>query len=171
MKRGPVIESPPNETLPLSVTANLLDLLEQPILVSDRTGRILLANLRGKQRLASYGFAFDANFNLFSDLLHVNPKVIVGSNRERGATGSIRSSTVAPEALSREFSGFPKRTGSSSGLRTRRNRRARISRQHKTYRAGIAAGARDHLPESTRRLLAFARGKPSEDGIPGFRRA
>src|SRR5712691_6814649 len=39
LKRGPVLESPVNETLPLSLLANLLDLLEQPILVSDRTGR------------------------------------------------------------------------------------------------------------------------------------
>ena len=77
MRPGPVVESPANETLPLSLMANLLDLLEQPILVSDRTGRILLANLRGKQQLESHGFAFDANLNLFSDLLRVQPKVIV----------------------------------------------------------------------------------------------
>ena len=77
MTRGPVVDSPSNETLPLSLTANLLDLLEQPILVSDRAGRILLANLRGKQRLESHGFTFDANLNLFSDVLRVHPKVIV----------------------------------------------------------------------------------------------
>jgi signal transduction histidine kinase len=77
LKRSPVVDSPASDMLPLSVTANLLDLLEQPILVSDRTGKILLANLRGKQRLASNGFAFEANVNLFSDLLRVNPKVIL----------------------------------------------------------------------------------------------
>ena len=77
MKRGPVIESPANDALPLSVTANLLDLLEQPILVFDRMGRIQFANLRGKHRLADFDLASDANLNLFSDLLHVNPKVIL----------------------------------------------------------------------------------------------
>jgi signal transduction histidine kinase len=61
----------------LSVTANLLDLLEQPILIADRTGRILVANLRGKQRLSSHGFAFEANVNLFSDLLHISSKTIL----------------------------------------------------------------------------------------------
>ena len=76
MKRSPVIELLANEALPLSVTASLLDLLDQPILVSDRTGRILMANSRCKQLLASYGFVFDANSNLFSDVLHINPKVI-----------------------------------------------------------------------------------------------
>ncbi|MBZ5697253.1 MAG: HAMP domain-containing histidine kinase [Acidobacteriia bacterium] len=77
MTRGPVVDSPASETLPLSLMANLLDLLEQPILVSDRTGRILLANLQGKQRLESHGFTFGANLNLFSDVLCVGSKVIV----------------------------------------------------------------------------------------------
>ncbi len=77
MKRGPVLESPANETLPLSLLANLLDLLEQPILVSDRTGRILLANLRGKQRLESHGFKPGTNLNLFSDVLRLRQKAIL----------------------------------------------------------------------------------------------
>lgn len=77
LTRGPVVDSPASETLPLSLMANLLDLLEQPILVSDRTGRILLANLQGKQRLESHGFTFGANLNLFSDVLCVGSKVIV----------------------------------------------------------------------------------------------
>jgi signal transduction histidine kinase len=77
LKRGPTLESPANETLPLSLLANLLDLLEQPILVSDRTGRILLSNLRGKQRLESHGFTPDANLNLFSDVLRLHQKVIL----------------------------------------------------------------------------------------------
>ncbi len=77
LKRGPTLESPANETLPLSQVANLLDLLEQPILVSDRTGRILLANLPGKQRLESHGFKPGANLNLFSDVLRLHQKVIL----------------------------------------------------------------------------------------------
>src|SRR6266566_3181850 len=77
LKRGPILESPANESLPLSLLANLLDLLEQPILVSDRTGRILLANLPGKQRLESHGFKPGANLNLFSDVLRLHQKVIL----------------------------------------------------------------------------------------------
>ena len=60
----------------MSVVANLLDLLDQPILVSDRNGRILLANSLGKQRLAAHGLTFEPNLNLFSDLLQISPKVI-----------------------------------------------------------------------------------------------
>jgi signal transduction histidine kinase len=77
LKRGPVLESSANETLPLSLLSNLLDLLEQPILVSDRTGRILLTNMDGEQRLESLGFKGDSNVNLFSDVLHLNQRVIL----------------------------------------------------------------------------------------------
>jgi signal transduction histidine kinase len=77
LARGPAVESPANETLSLSLMANLLDLLEQPILVAARTGRILLTNRQAKQQLESYGFKFNANSNLFSDLLRVQPNVIV----------------------------------------------------------------------------------------------
>ena len=77
MKRGPVLESPANNTSPLNQLAIVLDLVEQPILVSDRTGRMLHINPAGKKRLESEGFSLDANFNLFSDLLRLNAKVIL----------------------------------------------------------------------------------------------
>ena len=77
MKRGPVLESPANNTSPLNQLAIVLDLVEQPILVSDRTGSMLHSNPAGKKRLESEGFSLDANFNLFSDLLRLNAKVIL----------------------------------------------------------------------------------------------
>ena len=76
LRRSPTIELPANDALPLSVTASLLDLLEQPILVSDRSGRMLMVNSRGAERLASHGVIFDTKMNLFSDLLRINPRVI-----------------------------------------------------------------------------------------------
>jgi signal transduction histidine kinase len=78
LKRGPVIELPASDTLPLSAMASLLDLMDQSILVSDREGRILMANAREKQRLASQGLTLGPTLNLFSDLLRINPTVIVG---------------------------------------------------------------------------------------------
>lgn len=77
MKRGPILESQANETLPVSLLASLLDLVEQPILVSDRAGRILLANARATQRLEFHGFTFDTNLNLFSDVLRVQQRIIL----------------------------------------------------------------------------------------------
>jgi signal transduction histidine kinase len=79
LRRGPVIELPTNEAVPASVIASLLDLLEQPILVSDRSGRILHANALGKQRLESLGFTSESNLNLFVDLLRIDPKAISGT--------------------------------------------------------------------------------------------
>jgi signal transduction histidine kinase len=76
LRRGPVIELPANEAIPASVIASLLDLIDQPILISDRSGRILQANLRGKQRLASHGFSSESNLNLFTTLLCIDPGVI-----------------------------------------------------------------------------------------------
>ncbi len=83
MRRGPVIELPATEAIPGSVIGSLLNLLDQPILISDRTGRILQANAGGKQRLVSHGLAFEPNLNLFSDLLGVEPSVIT-ERVERG---------------------------------------------------------------------------------------
>jgi signal transduction histidine kinase len=76
LRRGPVIELPAKEAIPASVIVALLDLLDQPILISDRSGRILQVNQSGIQRLGSHGFSFDPSSNLFSDLLHVHPNVI-----------------------------------------------------------------------------------------------
>jgi signal transduction histidine kinase len=76
LRRGPVIELPTHEAVPASVIASLLDILEQPVLVSDRSGRILQANVLGKERLESLGFTSESNLNLFVDLLRIDPKVI-----------------------------------------------------------------------------------------------
>jgi signal transduction histidine kinase len=76
LRRGPVIELPAQEAIPASVIASLIDLLEQPILIFDRSGRILQSNLRAKQRLETHGFPFESNMNLFSDLLRIDPNII-----------------------------------------------------------------------------------------------
>ena len=77
MKQGTAVENRPKEGLPLSMMGNLLDLLEQPILVAERDGRVVISNLHAKQYLAARGVAAEYHSNLFSNLLHVDPKVIV----------------------------------------------------------------------------------------------
>ena len=89
LRRSPVIELPANEAIPASVIGSLLDLLEQPILISDRSGRILRANPRGIQCLASHGLSVESNFNLFSDLLQINPNVI--ANQIEGGEHQVDS--------------------------------------------------------------------------------
>ena len=76
MPRGPVIELPANEAFPPSLVADLLDLLDHAILISDRSGRILLANSRARQQLDAQGLSFESNLNLFSHLLRISPKAL-----------------------------------------------------------------------------------------------
>ena len=83
MRRGPVVELPAHDSVPAGVIASLLDLVEQPVLVSDRSGRILQSNMRARKRLAAQGFPFESNCNLFADLLRVNPESIT-DRIERG---------------------------------------------------------------------------------------
>jgi len=79
LAHSPITSPSEHTALPLSVMANLLDLLvlEQPTLVSDRNGRILLANVQSRQRLESLGFVVDDNLNLFSDVLRMEPRSLV----------------------------------------------------------------------------------------------
>ncbi|MBZ5661412.1 MAG: HAMP domain-containing histidine kinase [Acidobacteriia bacterium] len=76
MSRSPIFESPAKESVPVSSLAALLDLVEDPVLVSDRSGKFLLANIRGKERLTAQGFTFGPGLNLFSDLLQISPRAI-----------------------------------------------------------------------------------------------
>ena len=76
LRRGPVIELPAAEAVPANVVASLLDLLEQPILIFDRLGHVLQANVRGRKRLSSLGFPIESTLNLFSGLLQLDPLVI-----------------------------------------------------------------------------------------------
>ena len=108
MKRSPIIEVPANESLPLTSLASLLNMLEDPILVSDRTGRFLLANPPGERRLAAHGFALGPDLNLFDDLLQASPNVIadriengeaqIDSKFECCSGGAMARIRWAPEA-------------------------------------------------------------------------
>ena len=87
LRRVPVFELPTNESIPASAIGGLLDLLEESVVIADRSGRVLQTNRGGKQCLASHGFSLDANLNLISDMLHIHPTVIVdqidGGNQRR----------------------------------------------------------------------------------------
>ena len=101
MRREPVIELPANETFPPGLVAGLLDLLDQPALISDRSGRILLANARAKQQLDSHGLSFESNLNLFSDLLSVNPKAVADQIEARKQNSDLKFDCFGGAALAR----------------------------------------------------------------------
>lgn len=83
MRRVPEVESQVEATLPLNLMASMLDLLEQPILVAERSGQVILANRSAKQFLSTGGILIDTAMNLFKDMVRIDPKVVVGQ-MERG---------------------------------------------------------------------------------------
>jgi len=76
LQRGAEVEQLTGGSLPFSLLASLLDTLDRPLLVSDRSGRILFANLLAQRCLNARGIVSPTQVNLFSELLHIDSKVI-----------------------------------------------------------------------------------------------
>jgi len=64
--------------LPIELVSGLLDTVETSMLVAERSGRIVVANLRARHWLESQKFAEASRINLFSDVLQIEPKVVYG---------------------------------------------------------------------------------------------
>jgi signal transduction histidine kinase len=64
-------------TLPASLVSHLLDTVDRPLLLAERSGRILYANQRAQQCLNSRSEAL-VESNLFRDLLHLDSKAVFG---------------------------------------------------------------------------------------------
>ena len=71
-----MVHEPVGEAPPLEVISALLDTLGTPVLISGRSGRILVANEPAKHCIGDAPAEEGAPLNLFSDLLRVDPKVI-----------------------------------------------------------------------------------------------
>ena len=165
MRRGPVIELPANEAYSASLIAGLLDLLDQPILISDRSGRILLSNLRGKQRLAFHGFSFESSLNLFSDLLQIEPKVVgdqieggqhqIDSRFECCAGAALARIQWLPEAdwLVVRIEDLEKRAAQEQAAATKHTVQELLQEREITYRNLLAAYLR--LQEVNRQKTVF----------------
>jgi signal transduction histidine kinase len=65
-------------SLPLHQVTSLLDLLDRPMLVADRAGRVLFANQRARNCLESKGLECDGRLNLFRDLLLLESSALFG---------------------------------------------------------------------------------------------
>jgi signal transduction histidine kinase len=59
------------------LVASLLDALDRPLLVSDRSGRVLFTNLHAQESLKASGLAAP-ELNLFPDILHADRAAILG---------------------------------------------------------------------------------------------
>jgi signal transduction histidine kinase len=65
------------DTVAFGVVKGLLDCVEKGLLVAERSGRIVVANLRGRETLASLGHGDFREANLISDVLKVSPESFV----------------------------------------------------------------------------------------------
>jgi signal transduction histidine kinase len=64
--------------LPVGFVCGLLDTIEKPLMVGERSGKLLLVNARAKQFLESNGYATIQGLNLFNDILQVDARKIFG---------------------------------------------------------------------------------------------
>jgi signal transduction histidine kinase len=65
-------------SLPTALVAGLLDAFDRPLLVAERSGRVLMSNARANQFLDSRGLASLDSVNLFHDLLGLDSNPVFG---------------------------------------------------------------------------------------------
>jgi signal transduction histidine kinase len=66
------------QALPIRLVDSLLDAVEKPLLVADRSGGVLLANMRARQCLESRGHEELQQLNVFQDVFVKEPQEILG---------------------------------------------------------------------------------------------
>ncbi|PYT78683.1 MAG: hypothetical protein DMG40_19565 [Acidobacteria bacterium] len=74
----PPVAEDRSRSFPTPAVVRLLDTLEKPLIVADRTGNLLLVNARARHHLETQGFKETDDPNLFSDLLKVDSANIFG---------------------------------------------------------------------------------------------
>lgn len=72
----PISEERNRGSIPFGAVQGLLETLEKPILVAERSGSLLLVNTRARQYLEAQGWADVQAVNLFSDLLHADLRTV-----------------------------------------------------------------------------------------------
>jgi signal transduction histidine kinase len=72
----PIPEEGNRAALPLVFVRGLLDTMEKPLIVAERSGHLLLVNTRARQFLGSSGDSTTPNLNLFKDVLKVDARKI-----------------------------------------------------------------------------------------------
>jgi len=77
MTRSEQAEQPSAAQTVFGVMASLLDSMDRPLVVSDRVGTILFANVHAQDRLAAQGFPSTDRINLFQDLLHAEARGVI----------------------------------------------------------------------------------------------
>src|SRR5882757_10673918 len=67
----PMSEEGNRAMLPLGFVSGLLDMIEKPLIVAERSGNLLFVNIRARRCMESRGYTAIQGLNLFGDVLHV----------------------------------------------------------------------------------------------------
>lgn len=78
MRQAIAVEAQTVESLPATLTLGLLDLFEVPLLAANLSGALLLVNDRARQALDLPENVGWKSLNLFSDILRMDPQVLLG---------------------------------------------------------------------------------------------
>jgi len=78
VSQAPAADSPSDASITTGIVHALLDTLDRPVLIAERAGRVVMTNLRARQCIGEDSASESGDLNLFSHLLHVDPKVIFG---------------------------------------------------------------------------------------------
>ena len=78
MRQAIAVEAQTVESLPAGLTLGLLDLFEVPLLAANLSGSLLLVNDRARQALDLPENVGWKSLNLFSDILRMDPQVLLG---------------------------------------------------------------------------------------------
>ena len=164
MERTTIVEPQTGGPLPFGLLASLLNILDRSLLVAERGGRVLHANLRAQQSLSSLGISTESPVNLFTDLLHVDPKVIFGQiesgeheidlplGRANGRARAHIQWLPQPDWLVVHVNATPT-TGTGDGTETQHTVQELLQEREITYRNLLAAYLR--LQEVNRQKTVF----------------
>ena len=97
----PVAEGRSRRSLPPEWVSRLLDTLEKSLIVTDRSGSLLLINARARHFLEAQGFKENDEPNLFSDLLKLDSAKIFGQVEQGEHEVSVRIGTAEKSAAAR----------------------------------------------------------------------
>jgi signal transduction histidine kinase len=83
LAKSAAVEKPASGPATLQLVASLLDALDRPLVVADRSGQLLFINLYAQDFLNARGLSGKPELNLFRDLFRAEPKEVLGQ-LERG---------------------------------------------------------------------------------------
>ncbi len=145
----PIAEEGNRASLPIGFVRGLLDKMEKPLIVAERSGRLLLVNTRARQFLESSGHATTPGLNLFNDLLKVDARKIFGEIEKGDHEVDLQI----------------QRSGGKSAARV--HWMPEPDWLVPTHGTRALARTRNHVPQSSGSISEIAGSEPAKDSVFG----